>query len=158
MLVSAAASYMYFSRGNDSVTYEEGITAGYLVTDMEISLLEGGAVRFSDYEGKALIVDFMAPWCAPCREQFKVLKEVEKASNVEVISVNIDPAYNSSYLRRFAEAEGVSWSFGTSTEAALTYQTNAIPTILFVDEEGVIRYRGFFTTLNQFEQLLHSYG
>jgi hypothetical protein len=38
------------------------------------------------------------------------------------------------------------------------YQVNAIPTILFVDEEGVIRYRGFFTTLNQFEQLLQSIG
>ena len=158
LLVAAAASYLYFSRGDDSVTYEEGITAGYLVTDLEIPLLDGGAVRFSDHGGKVLIVDFMAPWCAPCREQFKVLKEVEMISNVEVISVNIDPSYNSSYLIRFAEEEGVSWSFGTSTEAALTYQTNAIPTILFVDGEGVIRYRGFFTTLNRFEQLLKSYG
>lgn len=158
LLVSAVASYLYFSRGDDSVTYEEGITTGYLVTDMEIPLLDGGSVMFSDHEGKVLIVDFMTPWCPPCKEQFKMLKEVEKVSNVEVISVNIDPSYNISYLQRFAETEGISWSFGTSTEAALTYQTNAIPTILFVDEEGVIRYRGFFTTLNQFEQLLQSYG
>jgi len=158
LLVSAAASYMYFSRGDDSVTYEEGITAGYLVTDMEIPLLDGGAVRFSDHEGKVLVVDFMAPWCPPCKEQFKVLKELNEFPDVEIITINIDSGYNSSYLRQFAEAEGVTWSLGTSTEAARTYQTNAIPTILFVDEEGVIRYRGFLTTLNQFEQLLQSYG
>jgi thiol-disulfide isomerase/thioredoxin len=158
VLLVGAASYMYFSRGGDSVTYEEGITKGYMVTDMEIRLLDGGAVRFSDHRGGVLIVDFMAPWCAPCREQIKVLREVEKTPNVEVISVNVDPSYNSSYLRRFAEAEGITWSFGTSTEAALTYQTNAIPTILFVDGEGVIRYRGFYTTLSQFEKLLQSYG
>jgi thiol-disulfide isomerase/thioredoxin len=158
VLIVSAASYLYFSRGNDSVTYEEGITTGYLVTDMEISLLEGGAVRFSDHEGKVLVVDFMAPWCPPCREQFKVLKELNEFPNVEIITINIDSGYNSSYLRQFAETEGVTWSLGTSTEAARTYQTNAIPTILFVDEEGVIRYRGFFTTLNQFEQLLQSYG
>ena len=149
---------MYFSRGDDSVKYEEGITAGYLVTDMEIPLLDGGAVRLSDYEGKVLVVDFMAPRCAPCKEQIKVLKELDEFPNVEIITINIASGYNSSTLRQFAEAEGVTWSFGSSTEAGGTYQINAIPTILFVDEEGVIRYRGFFTTLNQFEQLLQSYG
>jgi len=158
LLVSAAALYMYFSRGDDSVTYEEGITKGYLVTDMEIPLLDGEAVRFSDYEGKVLVVDFMAPWCPPCKEQIKVLKELDEFPNIEIITINIDSRYNSSTLRQFAEAEGVTWTFGSSTEAGGTYQTNAIPTILFVDAEGVIRYRGFFTTLNQFEQLLQSYG
>jgi thiol-disulfide isomerase/thioredoxin len=158
LLMVSAASYFYFSRSNDSVIYEEGTTTGYLITDIEIPLLDDRVIKFSDYKGMVLIVDFMAPWCPPCREQLKVLKEVEKAPNVEVISVNIDPSYNSSYLRRFAGVEGITWNFGTSTEAAVTYQTNAIPTILFVDEEGVIRYRGLFTTINQFEQLLQSYG
>jgi len=158
LLVIAAGSYMYFSRGNDSVTNEEGITAGYLVTDVMIPLLDGDTVRFSDYEGELLVVDFMAPWCAPCREQFKVLKELNKRPNVEIITINIDSRYNSSTLRQFAEDEGITWSLGSSPMSGGVYQVNAIPTILFVDEEGVIRYRGFFTTLNQFEQLLQSYG
>jgi len=158
VLVGAAAYYVYFSHGNDSVIYEEGIMKGYLVTDMEMPLLDGGSIRFSDYEGEVIIVDFMAPWCTSCREQLLVLKEVVKKHDVQVISVNIDPSYDSSYLRRFEESMGVMWSFGTSTEAALTYQTNAIPTILFIDKEGVIRYRGFFTTLLEFEQLMQKYG
>jgi len=140
------------------VTNEEGITAGYLVTDVMIPLLDGDTVRFSDYEGELLVVDFMAPWCAPCREQFKVLKELNKRPNVEIITINIDSRYNSSTLRQFAEDEGITWSLGSSPMSGGVYQVNAIPTILFVDEEGVIRYRGFFTTLNQFEQLLQSYG
>ena len=157
-LVGATASYMYFSRGDDSVTYEEGIKAGYLVTDMEIPLLDGGAVRFSDYDGKVLVVDFMAPGCAPCREQIKVLKELDEFPDVEIITINLDSRYNSSTLTQFAEEAGVTWSFGSSPKAGMTYQINAIPTMLFVDAEGVIRYRGFFTTLNQFEQLMQSYG
>jgi thiol-disulfide isomerase/thioredoxin len=157
LIVGATASYIYFSRGNDS-TYEEGITTGYLVTDVEVPLVDGGSVRFSDYEGGLLVVDFMAPWCPPCKEQFKVLKALNEYPNIEIITINIDTDYNSSDLRQFAEDEEITWIFGSSREAAYIYQTNAIPTILFVDKEGVIRYRGFYTTLNQLEQLMQSYG
>lgn len=157
MIVGAAASYLYLSRGDDS-THEEGITTGYLVTDVMIPLLDGDTVRFSDYKGGLLVVDFMAPWCPPCKEQFKVLKELNERPEVEIITINIYSNYNSSALRQLAEDEGITWSFGSSPVVGGVYQINAIPTILFVDEEGVIRYRGFFTTLNQFEQLLQSYG
>jgi thiol-disulfide isomerase/thioredoxin len=157
LLVGAAASYLYF-RGGDSSTYEEGITTGYLVTDVMIPLLDGDTVRFSDYNGELLVVDFMAPWCPPCKEQFKVLKELNERPDVEIITINIDSRYNSSALRQFAEDEGITWSFGSSPVAGGVYQVNAIPTILFVDEDGVIRYRGFYTTLNQFEELLQSIG
>ncbi|MBN2336572.1 TlpA family protein disulfide reductase [Candidatus Bathyarchaeota archaeon] len=159
VLIGGAASYVYFSRSNeDKVIDSEGTTKGYLVTDMEIPLIDGGALRFSDYEGKTLIIDFMAPWCSPCIEQIKILGELSDDPDVEIVSVNIDPNYNSSYLQRFAEEEGITWSFGSSTDAAVTYQTNAIPTILLVDKKGVIRYRGFFTPLNHFQQLLQQYG
>ena len=158
LLIVSAAIYMYFSRGDDSVTNEEGITTGYLVTDVMIPLLDGDTVKFSDYEGGLLVVDFMAPWCAPCREQLKVLKELYEDPDIEIITINIDSRYNSSALRQFGEDEGITWSFGSSPVAGGVHQINAIPTILFVDEEGVIRYRGFYTTLNQFEQLLQSYG
>jgi thiol-disulfide isomerase/thioredoxin len=157
LLVGAAASYLYF-RGGDSDAYEEGITTGYLVTDVMIPLLDGDTVKFSDYNGELLVVDFMAPWCPPCKEQFKVLKKLNEHPEVEIITVNIDSRYNSSALRQFAEDEGITWSFGSSPMAGGVYQVSAIPTILFVDEDGVIRYRGFFTTLNQFEQLLQSIG
>lgn len=157
LMVGAAASYLYFSRGDDSM-HKKGIKTGYLVTDIEIPLVDGGSVSFSDYEGGLLVVDFMAPWCPPCKEQFKVLKELNEYPNIEIITINIDSRYNSSTLRQLAEAEGITWSFGSSPMAGGVYQVNAIPTILFVDEEGVIRYRGYYTTLNQFEQLMQSYG
>jgi len=157
LMVGAAASYLYFSRGDDS-TYKKGIKTGYLVTDVEIPLVDGGSVSFSDYEGGLLVVDFMAPWCAPCKEQLKVLKELSENTNIEILTINIDSRYNSSVLRQLVDAEGITWSFGSSPMAGGVYQISAIPTILFVDEEGIIRYRGFFTTLNQFEQLVQSYG
>jgi thiol-disulfide isomerase/thioredoxin len=158
LMVGAAASYLYLSRSGDSATYEEGITTGYLVTDVMILLLDGDTVRFSDYNGGLLVVDFMAPWCPPCKEQFKVLKELNEHPEIEIITINVDSRYNSSALRQFAEDEGITWSFGSSPVAGGVYQVNAIPTILFVDEDGVIRYRGYYTTLNQFEQLLQSIG
>ena len=59
-------------------------------------------VKLTDFEGKVLILDYFAWWCAPCRESSPiVVKEVEKyfADNggnqhgvpVSVLGVNIEP-------------------------------------------------------------------
>jgi thioredoxin 1 len=47
--------------------------------------------QIKDYEGVAL-VDFWAPWCAPCQMVGPVLEEVEKemGEKIKVAKVNVD--------------------------------------------------------------------
>ncbi len=120
--------------------------------------LNGGTIDITDFEDRLVIIDFMAPWCEPCKDQIKILNTVNDNHDVQIITVNVDPNYNATFLANFAEQEGINWSFGHSPEAALQYQVTAIPTVLLVDREGVIRYRGFFTPLSQFEVLIQQYG
>jgi hypothetical protein len=37
---------------------------------------------------------------------------------------------------------------------SLEFEVSAIPTILVVDQNGVIVHRGFFTTMNEFEMVI----
>ena len=135
-------------------TGEVGINLGNILLDQEILGIYGQSVQFSDYRDSILVVDFMAPWCPPCKDQIPILKEIETVSGIEVVTINLDSTYNRTSLIEFGEEEGITWFFGHSPLTALDFEVSAIPTILVVDQSGVIVYRGFFTTMNEFEMVI----
>ncbi|MFH2112320.1 MAG: TlpA disulfide reductase family protein [Candidatus Bathyarchaeota archaeon] len=162
VIVIASSAYLLWANNQQPSEVDEnvsiGVTAGYRARDLLLTGLDGETIKLSDYLGSILIIDFMAPWCNPCKEQIKILKDVEGTPDVMIISINVDSEYNATYLQRFKEQEGMSWPLASSSEAAQYYKVTAIPLIIFVDKEGVIRYRGYYTTLTQFEQLIKDNG
>ena len=135
-------------------TGEIGVNIGDILLDQEILGIYGDTIQLSDHRGNVLVIDFMAPWCPPCKEQIPILREIEVMPGVEVITINIDYTYNMTSLDKFGEDEGITWFFGHSPMTALEYEVSAIPTILVVDQEGLIVHRGFMTTLNEFNSII----
>ncbi len=132
-----------------------GISEGNLLMDESIPNIDGiRTIKFSDYQGKVLVIDFMAPWCDPCKQMIPILREVESINGVEVITVNVDPNYGSDYLTGFGAEEGITWYFGSSSSAALDFEVTGIPTIMIIDKDRMIAYRNYFTTIQQFDNIL----
>ena len=54
--------------------------------------LEGQPRSLAEWDGKARLVNFWATWCAPCRREIPLLKEVqaEHGARVQVIGVAVD--------------------------------------------------------------------
>lgn len=155
VLVAVVGGYLiWFNFLQPDPSNEIGVNFGNQLLDQEIAGVDGGSIKFSDYEGSILVIDFMAPWCGPCKAQFPILYQVESIPGVEVVSVNIDPNYNMTFLQNFGEEEGITWFFGHSPFTALDFEVNAIPAVLVVDPEGTIVYRGFFTGIKDFERIL----
>ena len=157
LIVALVAGYLIYDNffKPSSPKGDIGIQTGNMLLDETIPNIDGSSsVKFSDYRGKILVIDFMAPWCEPCKAQIDILNLVDSVEGVEVMSINIDPNYDMEFLYGFGEEEGITWFFGSSPDSAVDFEVSAIPTIIIVDQEGSIAYRGYYTTVNQFDTIL----
>ena len=155
ILIAVFAGYLFYDNFIASDDAETGIQLGNIVLDQTIPSVYGNeSVSFSEYSGRVLVIDFMAPWCEPCKDQIPILREVNNIDGVDVISINIDRRYDMETLIEFGAVEGIEWYFGHNPPSALDFEVAGIPTIIVVNREGLIVHRAYFTTMNDFERLL----
>ena len=101
-------------------------------------------ITLSSLKGKYVLIDFWAAWCGPCRrENPNVVRLYKEYSNqgFEILGVSLDRS-KEAWLKAI-EQDGLSWihvsdlkHFGS--EAASTYQINAIPATYLIGPDGVI--------------------
>jgi thiol-disulfide isomerase/thioredoxin len=157
ILVTAGTGFYTYNLIKGNSTPENGHEVGNIFIDLEVPLITDDIIKISDLKGDLIIIDFMAPWCPPCKEQIKVFQQIKDIEGVSIISVNIDPNYDINTLSEIAKKEDVTWYYGHLPEAALEYKVSAIPVIVVVDQTGIIRYRGFFTPYEVLQQLINKF-
>jgi peroxiredoxin len=117
--------------------------------------LDGTPVQLSDYRGKVVLLNFWYTGCEPCKEETPALQEAYRKladKGLVVLGVNVRPNERSgpegdADVRRFAERYGVGYPIVLDTDGAVgrEYQVFVLPTSLFVDQDGTIRYARFST-------------
>jgi thiol-disulfide isomerase/thioredoxin len=99
----------------------------------------GGKSSSGGRNGKAVLLDFWASWCGPCRDSVPDLKRLQTAygsDQLEVISVNEDKNENAG--RNFVAQNGMNWEqrFDSGGEMARRYGVSAFPTFVLTDGNG----------------------
>ena len=119
-----------------------GGLVGEPLPEFEVVTIDGDTVNASTYEGKWLVLDLMATWCPPCKDQTRHLRDVQATlgERVEILSISTDPSESLADMEKFATDFGVTWphALDPSGKVARTFDTTRIPLVLVVNPNGTI--------------------
>ena len=117
------------------------LTAGTPAPDFSLKTLDGQTVSLHDYQGKAVMVNFWATWCPPCRSEMPDMQNLYselKGKGVEILAVNVQEARPP--IEKFVTQFGLTFPIllDVSGDVVQQYGVQALPTSYFIDREGRI--------------------
>ena len=91
-----------------------------MAPDFALASLDGKTtIRLSDYRGKAVLLNFWATWCVPCKIEMPWFVELQNqygAQGLQVVGVAMDDA-SPEDIAKFAKDMGVNYPIAVGKEA-----------------------------------------
>jgi thiol-disulfide isomerase/thioredoxin len=111
------------------------------VPEIELVSLDGKKSKLSDYRGKAVLLNFWATWCPPCRAEMpslermrKILLDEGRAFDIVAIDVAEDPSTVKKFL--FENEYTFPVFLDESGAVSVGFASQGIPTTIIVDKAG----------------------
>jgi thiol-disulfide isomerase/thioredoxin len=111
-------------------------------------LLDGGLFESDGYQGQVLVYNVWGSWCAPCRAEAPVLRQVAgETRDQDVQFVGIDTRDNRKAARAFERRYGIRYPsvFDSDGRVLLAFRgivpVAAVPTTVVVDRQGQVAAR-----------------
>ncbi len=123
------------------------------VPNLTLETLNGEPINLSKQDGRVLLVNFWATWCAPCREEIPDLKALHsdlKQQGLRVIGIALDRK-GRDVVEPFVEQHTINYPIVVDTEGtseAAFGPIPGLPTTIIVSADGQITKRviGIFPT------------
>lgn len=121
---------------------EELPKVGYKAPFISLQGLDGKTYSFESLNGKPVIINFWASWCAPCRIEAPELVELyaKYKDQLEIYAVNVTASDSIEGAQAFSQEYGFTFPvlLDEKADVARKYQIKPIPTTYFVNSEGII--------------------
>lgn len=105
---------------------------------------DGQHISLDDLKGKAVLIDFWATWCEPCREALPHMREIVKkfeGQPLVVLSVSLDD--DEQKWKDFMTKNEMVWlqyrDGGFKGPIATLFGVRAIPQTFTIDSDGVLQ-------------------
>jgi thiol-disulfide isomerase/thioredoxin len=120
---------------------------GQPAPDFTLKNLGGKPVQLSSYRGQAVLLNFWATWCEPCKIEMPWFVELQKdygPQGLQIVGVAMDDS-DESDIAKFVKDMGVNYPILIGKEAVGEEYggVNVLPTTFFIDRDGKIVAREF---------------
>lgn len=133
------------AQDESEVTSQLGRGGTPAAPQFSLERLDGkGELELSSLRGKAVVLNFWASWCGPCKEETPLLQEGWKRwQNRDVVFVGVDVKDFRGDARDFLSRYGVTYPnvYDGKGSTVGRYGVTGFPETYFLDASGKVRYR-----------------
>ena len=109
-----------------------------------VTTTDGQRVSLDDLRGKAVLIDFWATWCAPCREALPHMREIaEKFQGQPLVMLSVSLDDDERKWKDFVAKNEMTWpqyrDGGFTGPVASLFYVRAIPQTFTIDADGVLQ-------------------
>ncbi len=119
-------------------------SSGQAAPDFTLNLFNGETFRLSEQRGQAVVLNFWASWCTPCRAEMPYFETTYRAyQERHVVFVGVAVQDDPGSAQAFLNELGISYPAGLDegNEIALRYQLAGLPTTIFISSDGEVARR-----------------
>jgi peroxiredoxin len=129
--------------------------------DFRLKTIQGKYVQLSQLQGSAVLINFWATWCQPCRLEMPSIQDqyVQYQPELLVLAVNLSEPFE--VVNEFVNNLNLSFDVLLDPDGSIPdlYNVRGYPTSFFIDAKGIIRiiHIGYMTE-SQLENYLSQVG
>jgi peroxiredoxin len=147
MVISVMLVFGIQKARNASSAHNAGKLQGQLAPDFALASLDGKTLKLSDYRGKAVLLNFWATWCEPCKIEMPWFVDLQKKygpQGLQVVGVAMDDA-SPKEIGVFAQKLGVNYPIVIGKEEVGTQYGGVqfLPSTFYIGRDGKILDRVF---------------
>jgi thiol-disulfide isomerase/thioredoxin len=119
------------------------VASGEAAPACSAPLLDSGrTTNLADYRGKVVYLDFWASWCAPCRESFPFMNELQgdlADKGLQIVAVSVDKTADEA--QRFLARYPAKFTIVLDTKGACpaAFRLEGMPSSYIIDRTGAVR-------------------
>ena len=100
-------------------------------------------LSLADFRGKAIVLNFWASWCSPCKEEAPLLENAWRqmqAQKKNVVFLGIDFQEARGQALSFLQAYDITYPLVLDTSGAVSgkYYINSLPDTIFINSSGIV--------------------